>query len=165
MRRREQRGERWEQRGRRDQGGQAAVELALVLPVLAVLLLAVVQTGLVVRDQVLVVHAAREAARAVAVREGGVTPGPHGTPTATATATGTATATATASADSLARAAALAAAGRTLKPDRLSVEVSERGGRVAVRVSYRTPLDLPLVRFAARDVYLAAYAEMRREIN
>ena len=49
------------------QQGQAAVELALALPLVALLLLAVVQTALVVRDQVLVVHAAREAARAAAV--------------------------------------------------------------------------------------------------
>jgi hypothetical protein len=38
-----------------------------VLPVVVVALLLVVQTGLVVRDRVLVVHAARVAARAVAV--------------------------------------------------------------------------------------------------
>jgi Flp pilus assembly protein TadG len=46
------------------------VEFALVLPLLAALLLALVQTGLVVRDQVLVVHAAREAVRELAVRDG-----------------------------------------------------------------------------------------------
>ena len=49
------------------EGGQATVEVALLLPLLALLLLAVVQVGLVVRDQVLVTHAAREAARAAAV--------------------------------------------------------------------------------------------------
>jgi Flp pilus assembly protein TadG len=47
--------------------GQAAVELALVTPLLFVLLLAVVQIGLVIRDDVLVVDAAREGARAAAV--------------------------------------------------------------------------------------------------
>jgi hypothetical protein len=52
---------------RRGQRGQAAVELALALPLVALLLLAVVQVGLVVRDQVLATHAAREAARAAAV--------------------------------------------------------------------------------------------------
>ena len=49
---------------------QATVELALVLPVVATLLLAVVQVGLVVRDQIRVTHAAREAARAAAARYG-----------------------------------------------------------------------------------------------
>jgi hypothetical protein len=52
--------------GRRERG-QATVELALCLPVVAVALLLVVQVGLVAHDQVLVVHAAREAARAAAV--------------------------------------------------------------------------------------------------
>jgi Flp pilus assembly protein TadG len=47
--------------------GQAAVELALALPLVALLLLLVVQLGVVVRDELLVVHAAREAARAAAV--------------------------------------------------------------------------------------------------
>ena len=43
------------------------MELALALPVLVMLLLAAVQVTLVVRDQLAVVHAAREAARAAAV--------------------------------------------------------------------------------------------------
>jgi hypothetical protein len=47
--------------------GQATVELALVLPLVVLALMAVLQVGLVVRDQVAVIHAAREAARAAAV--------------------------------------------------------------------------------------------------
>lgn len=47
--------------------GQASVELALCLPVIAVLLLLVVQAGLIVADQVAVVQAAREAARRASV--------------------------------------------------------------------------------------------------
>ena len=47
--------------------GQAAVETALVLPLLMAVVLVLVQVGLVVRDHILVVHAAREAARAAAV--------------------------------------------------------------------------------------------------
>ena len=54
-----------------DEQGQAATELALVVPFLVLLLLAVVQVTLVARDQVLVVHAAREAAREAAVGEEG----------------------------------------------------------------------------------------------
>ena len=42
------------------------MELALLLPVVLVLLLAVLQVGLLARDVVLVTHAAREAARAAA---------------------------------------------------------------------------------------------------
>ncbi len=47
--------------------GQATVELALALPVVLLGLLLVVQAGLVVAAHVATVHAAREAARAVAV--------------------------------------------------------------------------------------------------
>ena len=54
-------------RGSREEEGQATVELALLLPVVVVLLLAVLQLGLVARDVVLVAHAAREASRVAAV--------------------------------------------------------------------------------------------------
>ena len=47
--------------------GQATVELALVLPVLVLFLLALVQTALVARDAVLVQDAARAAVREAAV--------------------------------------------------------------------------------------------------
>jgi hypothetical protein len=47
--------------------GQATVELALLLPVLALAAIAIIQVALVVRDYVAVVHAAREAARAASV--------------------------------------------------------------------------------------------------
>ncbi len=57
-------------RSRRDgDEGQATVELALVLPFVVVLLLAVVQVGLIVRAQLRVEHAAHEGARAAAVAE------------------------------------------------------------------------------------------------
>jgi Flp pilus assembly protein TadG len=49
------------------QRGQATVELALLLPLVVIALLAVVQVGLVVRDQLSVVHAAREAVRVASV--------------------------------------------------------------------------------------------------
>lgn len=47
--------------------GQAAVETALVLPLIMAVILALVQVGLLARDHILVVHATREAARAAAV--------------------------------------------------------------------------------------------------
>jgi len=49
------------------ESGQATLEFALVLPLAFVLILAVLQTALVVRDYVATVHAAREAARAASV--------------------------------------------------------------------------------------------------
>jgi Flp pilus assembly protein TadG len=47
--------------------GQATVEFALVMPLVLFAALAILQVGLVVRDQVATIHAAREAARAAAV--------------------------------------------------------------------------------------------------
>ena len=47
--------------------GQATVEFAFVLPLLLLALMAIIQVGLVVRDQMGVVHAAREAAREASV--------------------------------------------------------------------------------------------------
>jgi len=49
------------------QSGQATVEFALILPLVVLLILAVLQTALVVRDYVATVHAAREAVRAASV--------------------------------------------------------------------------------------------------
>ena len=66
-------------RPRRLDGGQATVELALALPFVAVLLLAVVQVLLVAHAQALVEHAAREAARAAAVGDDAGALGPQGT--------------------------------------------------------------------------------------
>ncbi|MFI5052899.1 MAG: TadE/TadG family type IV pilus assembly protein [Acidimicrobiia bacterium] len=53
--------------GRRDDGGQATVEFALLLPILMLAAMAIIQVALVVRDEMGVVHAAREAARAASV--------------------------------------------------------------------------------------------------
>lgn len=52
---------------RRDDRGQATVEVALALPVVIVLLLVAAQVVAVARDQITVIHAARELARAAAV--------------------------------------------------------------------------------------------------
>jgi Flp pilus assembly protein TadG len=49
--------------------GTAAVEFALVLPLVLVVALALVQTGLIVRDRLLVEAAARAGARAAAIQE------------------------------------------------------------------------------------------------
>jgi Flp pilus assembly protein TadG len=52
---------------RRGEDGQATVELALCLPLLALLCAGLVEASLLALDQVRVWHAAREAARAAAV--------------------------------------------------------------------------------------------------
>ncbi len=117
-------------------GGQAAVELALVLPLVVTVLLVVVQVGLVIRDQILVVHAAREAAREAAVDPGADAP----------------------------KRAALEGSG--LAADRLTVTSAGRGAagsRVRVEVRYRAPTAVPLVGAAMGDVTLEAAATMRVE--
>lgn len=122
--------------GARPDRGQATVELALCLPVVCLLLLLVLQVGLVVRDQVLATHAAREAARVAAVDARSGSP----------------------------REAALAAG--PLDPARLSVSVDGRAGagsRVRVEVVYRSPTDVPLVGALLGDVAVHADVTMRVE--
>jgi hypothetical protein len=121
---------------RRDEAGQAAVELALCLPLVAALALVLLQVALVVRDQVLLTHAAREAAREAAVSAEPAT----------------------------VRQAAVA--GARLDPDRLDVEVRGRGrpgSRVTVVLRYRSPTALPLVGAVVGDVHLSSIAAMRVE--
>ena len=118
------------------EGGQATVETALVLPLVAALLLAVVQVGLIVRAQVLVTHAAREAARAAAVD-----PDPKAAMRAAKAAT-------------------------ALDSGRMTVVVHGRNGpgsRVEVEVTYRAPTDVPLVGGLLGDLDLHAEATMRVE--
>jgi TadE-like protein len=105
-------------RRRRSDHGQATVELALLLPLVALLLLGLVQVAMIVRDQVLVTHAAREAVRAAAV---------DGDPGAAARA---------------------ARRSSSLEAGRLEVEVADRGAvgsRVRAVVRYRVPSRLPLL--------------------
>jgi hypothetical protein len=54
-------------RGSNGERGQATVEFALLIPLIVFAALAVIQVALVVRDQLAVVHAAREAAREASV--------------------------------------------------------------------------------------------------
>ena len=121
--------------GEERQRGQAAVELALVLPLVLLLFLGLAQVGLVVRDDVLVVHAAREAARRAAVDR----------------------------ADGAPRTAALAGSG--LASSRLDVEThrDQAAGTVTETLHYRSPTGLPLIGPLLPDVTLEAKATMREE--
>ena len=121
---------------RRLDGGQATVELALCLPVLLMAVLLVVQVGLVVRDQLRTVHAAREAARQAAVDP------------------------------SEAAATAAALGGSGLPAGRTTVRLSgrgEAGSHVTAVVIYRAVTDVPLVGFLVPDPELHAEATMRVE--
>jgi hypothetical protein len=107
-----------------------------VLPFVALLLLAVVQVGILVRAQVLVTHAAREAARAAAVD-----PDPS------------------AAVDAAEHASSLDAT-------RMRVDVEGRGIRgshVTVRVTYDAPTDVPLIGGLIGEVHLEGEATMRVE--
>ena len=122
-------------RGRVERG-QSSVELALCLPMLALLALMLVQVALVVRDQVLVTHAARAAAREAAV-----------------------------SADPDAVRAAAAGAGH-LEPGRIHVDIRGRGrpgSQVVVDVRYASPTAVPLIGALVGDVHLSSSAAMRVE--
>lgn len=117
--------------------GQSTVEFALILPLVVIVVLFIVQAGFVVRDQVLVSHAAREAARAAAVS------------------------------DIDRFSAALTAAKRAgeLRSDQISGEVTmlEGGGAVRVEVSYRSVTDIAIIGALVPDIDLHATVVMRVE--
>lgn len=113
------------------------MELALTFPLVVLMLLSIVQVGLIVRDQILVVHASREAARAGAV---------SGDP------------------DDLRR-AAIGSSG--LKSGRIQIEASDRGApgsTLTVTVRYSAPTDVPLIGALVPDVRLRAVTSMRVEV-
>lgn len=111
------------------------MELALLMPLLMLIVLVLAQLALVARDQIMVTHSAREAARAVAVGND-VT---------------------------VARSAALAAS--RLDPQRLRVRVEERSGtrNVAVRLDYRSAVRLVPLGLLLDDLALSGEAVMRVE--
>ena len=116
--------------------GQSSVELALSLPILFLLLMALLQTVVIARDHIQLTHAAREAAREAAVSDDRRAP----------------------------RRAALARS--DLDPDRLEVVVTgqRRGSRrVRAELSYDVPTRIPVVGLLVPDVTLEAEAAMRRE--
>ena len=117
--------------------GQATVEFVMVLPLVAMVCLAVVQVAVVARRDVLVAHAAREAARDAAVESDS---------TAAVTA---------------AREAAVRSGG--LDASRLKVIVSRDVDDVHVTVRYEDPTDVAMVGRLVRSVTLQERVTMRRE--
>jgi hypothetical protein len=97
------------------------------------LVLAVIQVGLVVRDQVLIIHAAREAARS-----GAVDPRPG-----------------------VARSAALHASG--LDDGSLTLDLRTAGTDVTVAISYKSVTNVPIVGPLVPDLVLHARLAMRSE--
>lgn len=118
------------------QRGQATLELALLLPVLMLMVLFCVQVGFLVRDQIMVVHAARSAARAAAV------------------------------ANDPSRALPAALASAQLDPLRLKVSVAgsaKAGEDVEVELEYRSPVLFAPFRQLTEEFLLSEKVVMRAE--
>lgn len=119
------------------QRGSAVVELALLLPILLLVLLAVVQVGVVARDQLVLVQSARAGARAASVDPD----------------------------ESEVHAAARdAAAG--LDPAALDVQIERAGSQgdpVTVSVGYDVPISGLVAWLLPDQVHLTATATMRQE--
>jgi Flp pilus assembly protein TadG len=120
--------------------GTAAVEFALVLPLVLVVALALVETGLLVRDRLLVEAAARAGARAAAVADD---------PQAVRDA-------------AVAAAPALDAAALALDVERAGV----RGQPVTVRVRYASAVRVPFVAWLFGDaIAMGASTTARQEFG
>ena len=109
----------------------------MILPLVALVVLFIIQVGLIARDQLLLSHAAREAARAASVS------------------------------DSDRSGAARAAAKRagSLTSERLSGVIESTDGARSVRVvlSYRSSTDLPIIGALIPEVELSSTVVMRTE--
>jgi hypothetical protein len=116
------------------------VELALVLPLVLMMVLALLQVGLLAKDSLVVVQAAREGAREAAVT----------------------------SDNERIRQAALRGGGG-LSEERTEVQVDRSGSMgdpVTVRVRYRAPMVVPFVEWLFPDeVLLGSAATMRQETD
>ena len=122
---------------RRGDQGQSTVEFALVLPLVVLVVLFIVQAGLVVRDQLLVSHAAREAARAASVSDS----------------------------DRLGAARMAARQAGNLAAERVSATTTMVDGDASVRVliSYRSVTGIPIIGSLVPDIDLESTVVMRVE--
>jgi hypothetical protein len=122
----------------RGEGGSAAVEFALLLPILLLVLLALVQVGVVARDQLVLTQASRAGAREAAV-DGSL--------------------------EAVTEAVHLAAAG--LDADRVVIDVAwggERGEPVTVSLAYEVRTASPIAGWLLPEsVTLRSSSTMRRE--
>jgi Flp pilus assembly protein TadG len=127
-------------RSDRAERGSAAVEFALVLPLVLVVVLGLVQVGLVIRDQLMVGAAARAGARAAAIQPDPAVVG-----------------------------AAASAAAPGLDPGLLTVDVTRSGTRgdpVTVDIGYADPVRVPLIGWlVGSSVDMHATAVERQEFG
>ncbi|HVM11214.1 MAG TPA: TadE/TadG family type IV pilus assembly protein [Actinomycetota bacterium] len=122
----------------RRQRGSAAVELALVLPLLLTALLTLVQVAIVARDALVVAHAAREGAREAAVTLD----------------------------EERIRAAVLRAGPHPDRTETAVERHGSVGDAVRVSVRYRVPLVVPFVGWVfGEDATIAFASTMRQEVE
>lgn len=120
--------------------GQSAIEFALVLPVILIIILVIIQSGIVVNAQLIITHAAREGAR-----DGSVTNDNFKIMSSIRNSTG------------------------TLNQEMLSISISPSSGRrigdyITVNIKYRPPLVIPIIRsFFPDSICLKSSATMRIE--
>lgn len=119
-----------------DERGQATVELALCLPLVALLLAAVVEIAMVAADQARLLHAAREAARVAVVDDN-------------------AAEIQAAAENSGLKGVELAV---SPKPD-----LRRQGDPLTIRLSYKPPARTPIVGILIQGITLRAQATMRIE--
>jgi Flp pilus assembly protein TadG len=123
----------------RSERGTATLEFAMVLPILLILVLALVQVGLIVRDQLVLVGAARAGAR-----EAVVTPDD----------------------DRVRSVTAAAAPGIDASTMVVSINRTGRGDPASVSIDYRESLRVPFVDWLfPSSVTLRASASMRQEFG
>ena len=124
----------------RGECGSAAVEFALVLPLVLLMALALVQVGLLVKDQIVVEEAARAGARQAAVTT-----------------------------DDQETRDAVVAAAVSLDAEELDVSVDREdgaGSAVTVTVVYHAAIDIPLVSWLfPNSVDISGVATMRQEVG
>lgn len=118
---------------RKDETGQAAVELVLSLPIVFFLFLLVAQVGLVMERQLLVVNAAREGARTGAVN------------------------------DDVNIVRNTTQERLKLDKSRTSIEVTQKGEFIRVHIAFRDPTNVFLIGPLLPDITLQGAVEMRRE--
>ena len=129
---------------RRDDDGAAAVEFALVLPILVLLLFGIIQFGIVYDAQLTITHAAREGVRRAAV--GGNLAAVQAVVDAQTTGLGTSKAQLVAP---------------TVVPPASPIQSATLGDHYVVTVQYAYKLDIPL--WGEKDLLLKSTAEMRKE--
>lgn len=127
----------------RSESGQAAVEFALVLPILFVFLLAIIQVGIAFSHYVMLTDATRVGARkAILVRIGGATP------------------------DQAIQAVRDAAGGLDQNQLQVSVDDSDwnlSGSQITVTASYPYVFDIPLLGLSLMSGTITTKAEERLE--